>query len=109
MKKYTTEQKAQALKLLEQDGATSHRRTHHGIHPHRQRLGESPHRHPATSSASRRCENAHSEPSRPPHSQAPAPEEPLHRETVRATQRHATDLQALRNKALQATMEGTPP
>jgi hypothetical protein len=45
MKKYTTEQKAQALKLLEQDGATqppSH--APWGSHPHRQRLGESPHR-----------------------------------------------------------------
>jgi hypothetical protein len=104
MKKYTTEQKAQALKLLEQDGATSHRRTHHGIPPAPSEIGRKPAPTPSnvlsieemrTRTASRR---GHA------NSQAPAPEEPLHRETVRATQRHATDLQALRNKALQATI-----
>ena len=109
MKKYTTEQKAQALRLLEQDGATSATvaRTM-GIPPRTVRRWAS-----EKAAAPSNVLSIEEMRKRAAAAVEATPQAAIRRlknhfvqQQFDLLQRHAKDLQALRNKALQATIQG---
>ena len=109
MKKYTTEQKAQALKLLEQDGATAATvaRTM-GIPPRTVRDWAKARTDAPSNvlSIEEMRERAQRAVENTPTAKLLRLKNHFTEKQYELLNRHATDLQALRNKALQATIQG---